>query len=107
VLLGMGAVYLAQQKHAEAVKCLQEGLTSYTTLGRKADAADALSRLAVAYREQGDNAKALEFAQNAARAAKDAEVFSVVAYALTEAGRAQRGLGRKTEALNSFAQAIQ
>jgi tetratricopeptide (TPR) repeat protein len=107
VLLGIGAVYLAQQKHAEALKSFQEALTLYTTLGRKADVADTLSRLAVAYREQGDNAKALEFAESAARAAKDAEVFNVASYVLTEAGRAQRGLGRKTEALNSFAQAIQ
>jgi tetratricopeptide (TPR) repeat protein len=107
VLLGTGAVYLAQRQYALALKSFHEALTFYTTLGRKADVADALSRLAAAYREQGDNAKALEFAQSAARAAKDAEVFAVAAYALTEAGRAQRGLGRKTEALNSFAQAIQ
>ena len=107
VLLGIGAVYLAQKQHALALKSFHEALTFYTTLGRKADVADALSRLAVAYREQGDNAKALEFAQSGARAAKDAEIFAIAAYALTEAGRAQRGLGRTTEALNSFAQAIQ
>ncbi|HEU4837165.1 MAG TPA: CHAT domain-containing protein, partial [Pyrinomonadaceae bacterium] len=43
----------------------------------------------------------------AARVAKEAEVFSVAAHALTEAGKAQRGLGRKTEALNAFVEAIQ
>ena len=107
VLLGTGAVYLAQRNYAEALKSFHEALTSYMALGRKADVADALSRLASAYREQGDNGKALEFAQNATQAAKDAEVFAVASYALTEAGRAQRGLGRKSEALNSFAQAIQ
>lgn len=107
MLLAIGAVHLAQQDHPLALKSLHEALTFYTTLGRKADVADALSRLAVAYREQGDNAKALEFAQSAARAAKDAEVFSVASYALTEAGRAQGALGRKTEALNTFAEAIQ
>ena len=107
MLLGIGVVYLAQQKYAEALHRFHEALTLYTTLGRKADEADARSRLAVGYREQGDNTKALEFAQNAARAAKEAEVFGVASYALTEAGRAQSGLGRKTEALNSFAQAIQ
>jgi CHAT domain-containing protein len=69
--------------------------------------ADALSRLAVAYREQGDNAKALEFAQSAVRLAKEADVFSIAVYALTEAGKAQRALGHKTEALNAFAEAIQ
>ena len=69
--------------------------------------ADALSRLANAYREQGDNAKALEFAQSASRAAKEAGVLAIASYALTEAGKAQRGLGRKTEALNAFAEAIQ
>ena len=107
VLLGIGAVYLAQHQYDVALKSFHEALTSYTKLGRKADVADALSQLAAAYREQCDNVKALEFAQDAARAAKDAEVFAIAAYALTEAGRAQRGLGRKTAALNSFAQAIQ
>lgn len=107
VLLAIGAVHLAQRNYALALQSFQEALTLYTALGRKADVADALSRLAVAYREQGDNAQALDFAQNAARAAKDAEVFAVASYALTEAGRAQRGLGRRTEALSSFAQAIQ
>ena len=107
VVLGIGAVYLAQRNYASALKGFNEALTLYTSLGRKADVADALSRLAVAYREQGDNEKALDIAQSAARAAKDAEVFTVASYALTEAGRAQHGLGRRTEALNSFAQAIQ
>ena len=107
VLLGIGAVHLAQRNHALALKSFHEALTFYTTLGRKADTADALTRLAGAYREQGDNAKALEFAQSAAKATKDEEVFAIAAYALTEAGQAQRGLGRKTEALNAFAEAIQ
>ena len=107
LLLGIGAVQLAQRNHALALKSLHEALNFYTTLGRKADVADALSRLALAYREQGDNARALEFAQSAARAAKDADVFSVASYALTEAARALCGLGRKTEALNAFAEAIQ
>jgi tetratricopeptide (TPR) repeat protein len=107
ILLGIGAVHLSQRNYTLALKSFHEALTLYTTLGRKADMADALSRLAAAYREQGDNAKALEFAQSAARAAKDAEVSSLAVYALTEAGRAQRGLGRKTEALSSFTEAIQ
>jgi tetratricopeptide (TPR) repeat protein/CHAT domain-containing protein len=107
LLLGIGAVHLAQKNPTLALKSFHEALTFYTTLGRKADMADALSRLAVAYSEQGDNAKALEFGQTAARIAKEAEVFSIAAYALTEAGTAQRGLGRKTEALNAFAEAIQ
>ena len=107
ILLGIGAVHLVQQNHTLALKSFHEALTLYTTLGRKADMADALSRLAVAYGEQGDNAKSLEFALTAARVAKEVEVFSIAAYALTEAGRAQRGLGRKTEALNAFAEAIQ
>jgi len=106
VLIGIGAVHLAQKQYPLALKSFHEALTFYTTSGRKADMADALSRLAVAYREQGDNAKALDFAQNAARAAKEAEVFTIAAYALTEAGRAQGGLGRKTEALSAFAEAI-
>ena len=106
VLLGIGAVHLAQQNHPLALKSFHEALAFYTTLGRKADMADALSRLAVAHREQGDNAKALEFALTAATAAREAEVFAIAAYALTEGGRAQRGLGRKTEALNTFAAAI-
>jgi tetratricopeptide (TPR) repeat protein/CHAT domain-containing protein len=107
VLLGIGAVHLAQKNQTLALKSFHEALAFYTTLGRKADMADAMSRLAVAYREQGDNAKALEFAQTAARTAKEAEVFAIEAYALTEAGKAQRGVGRKTEALNAFAEAIQ
>ena len=107
VLLGIGAVHLAQKNQTLALKSFQEALTFYTTLGRKADMADAMSRIAVAYREQGDNAKALEFAQTATRTAKEAEVFAIEAYALTEAGKAQRGLGHNTEALNSFAEAIQ
>jgi CHAT domain-containing protein len=107
VLLGIGAVHLAQQEYELALQSFHEALTFYTGLGRKADMADALSRLAAAYREHGDNAKALEFAQSAARAAKEAEVFTIASYALTEVGRAQRGLGRKTEALSAFAEAIQ
>ncbi|HSL54785.1 MAG TPA: tetratricopeptide repeat protein [Pyrinomonadaceae bacterium] len=107
LLLGIGAVHLAQRNQTLALQSFHEALTFYTTLGRKADMADALSRLAAAYREQGDNAKALEFAQTAAKAAKDAGVFAIASYALTEAGKAQRGLGRKTEALNTFAEAIQ
>lgn len=107
MLLGIGAVHLAQRNHMLALKSFHEALTFYTTLGRKADMADALSRLAVAYREQGDNAKALEFAQSAAKAAKEAGVLAIASYALTEAGKAQSGLGRKTEALSSFAEAIQ
>src|SRR5262249_6299521 len=70
------------------------------------DMADALSRLAFTYRKQGDNARALEFAQTAARTAKDAEVLGIAAYALTEAGNAQRALGRRNEALTAFAEAI-
>ena len=105
-LLGIGAVHVAQRNYTLALKSFQGALTFYTTLGRKADMADALSRLAAAYREQGDNAKALEFAQSAVKAAKEAEVFSLVSYALTETGQAQRGLGRKTEALSAFAEAI-
>jgi len=107
ILVGIGAVHLAQRNYTLALKSFHEALTFYTTAGRKADMADALSRLATAHREQGDNAKALEFAQSAVKAAKEAEVFSLVSYALTEAGKAQRGLGRKTEALSSFAEAIQ
>ncbi|HKG45406.1 MAG TPA: tetratricopeptide repeat protein [Pyrinomonadaceae bacterium] len=107
ILLGIGAVHRAQQNHALALKSFHEALTIYTTLGRKADMADASTRLAVSYREQGDNAKALELALSAARSAKDAEAFAITAYALTEAGRAQRGLGHKTEALNAFAEAMQ
>ncbi len=107
MLLGIGAVNLAQRNHTLALKSFHEALAVYTSLERKADMADALSRLAAAYREQGDNAKALEFALSAARAAKEAEVFSLVSYALTEAGKAQRGLGRPTEALQTFADAIQ
>jgi CHAT domain-containing protein len=107
VLLGIGAVHLVQKNPTLALKNFHEALTLYTTLGRKADMADALSRLAVAYREQGDNAKALEFAQSAVRLAKEVDVFSIAAYALTEAGKAQRTLGHKTEALNAFAEAIQ
>ena len=107
ILVGIGAVHLAQRNYTLALKSFHEALTFYTTAGRKADMADALSRLATAHREQGDNAKALEFAQSAVRTAKEAEVFSLVSYALTEAGKAQRSLGRKTEALGSFAEAIQ
>lgn len=107
ILVGIGAVHLAQRNYTLALKSFEEALTFYTTAGRKADMADALSRLATAYREQGDNAKALEFAQSAVKAAKGAEAFSLLSYALTEAGKAQRGLGHKTEALSSFAQAIE
>jgi tetratricopeptide (TPR) repeat protein len=106
ILLGIGAVNVAQRNYTLALKNFQEALMLYTTLGRKADMADALSRLANAYREQGDNAKALEFAQSAVKAAKEAEVSSLVSYALTEAGKAQRGLGRKSESLTAFAEAI-
>jgi len=105
-LLGIGAVHVAQRNYALALQSFQEALAFYTTLGRKADMADALSRLAAAYREQGDNAKALEFAQSAVKAAKEAEAFSLVSYALTETGKAQRGLGRQTESLSAFAEAI-
>ena len=107
ILLGIGAVHLAQKNYPLALRNFHEALDFYVTSGRKADMADALSRLAVAYREQGDNAKALESAQNAAKTAKEAEVVAIQAYALTEAGRAQHGLGRKIEALNTFAEAIQ
>jgi tetratricopeptide (TPR) repeat protein/CHAT domain-containing protein len=106
VLLGIGAVHVAQRNYTPALQSFQQALTFYTTLGRKADMADALSRLAAAYREQGDNAKALEMAQSAVKAAKEAEVSSLVSYALTETGKAQRGLGRKTESLSAFAEAI-
>lgn len=106
-LVGIGAVHLAQRNYTLALKSFHEALTFYTTAGRKADMADALSRLATAHREQGDYTKALEFAQTAVKAAKEAEVFSLVSYALTEAGKAQRGLGRTTEVLSSFAEAIQ
>jgi len=82
-------------------------LTLYTTLGRKADMADTLSRLAAAHRMQGDNAKALEFAQRAVTLAKEAEAFSITSYALTELGKAQRALGRSPDALRAFDEAIQ
>ncbi len=106
-LLAIGAVHAAKRSYTPALKSFNEALTFYTTLGRKADMADALSRLATAYREQGDNAKALEMAQSAVTAAKEAAVFSLVSYALTEAGKAERGLWHKTEALSLFAEAIQ
>ncbi len=107
VLLGIGSVYRAQQKYPLAIQSFQDALAFYTTLARKADMADASSRLAAAYREQGDTTRALEFAQSAARTAKDAEVFSIAVYALTEVGKTQRALGRKNEALNAFVEAIQ
>jgi len=107
VLLGIGSVYVAQKKYALALQNFHDALAFYASLGRKADMADALSRLAGSYREQGDIARALEFAQNAARTAKDAEVFSIAAYALTEVGKAQRALDRRNEALNAFLEAIQ
>lgn len=107
VMLGIGSVYVAQHNYTSALQNFQEAAAIYASLGRKADLADALARLAGAYREQGDNARALEVAQNAARTAKDAEVFSIAAYALTEIGRAQRALDRKNEALNSFVEAIE
>ncbi|HKU74499.1 MAG TPA: tetratricopeptide repeat protein [Pyrinomonadaceae bacterium] len=107
VLLGIGSVYRAQQKYPLALQSFHDALAFYTTLEREADMADALSRLAAAYREQGDTARALEFAQNAARTAKDAEVFSIAVFALTEVGKTQRALGRKNEALNAFVEAIQ
>ncbi|HEV8431322.1 MAG TPA: tetratricopeptide repeat protein [Pyrinomonadaceae bacterium] len=106
VLLGIGSVYLAQQKYPLALRNFHDALALYASLGRKADMADALTHLAATYREQGDNARALEFAQNAARTAKEAEVFSIAAYALTETGRAQRALDRGNEALSSFVEAI-
>jgi tetratricopeptide (TPR) repeat protein len=106
-LLGIGSVYRAQRKFPLALQSFHDGLALYTTLGRKADMADALSRLAATYREQGDATRALEFAQNAARTAKDAGALSIVVYALTEAGKAQRDLGRKNEALNAFTEAMQ
>ena len=107
VLLGMGSVYTAQRNYSLALQHLHDALAVYTSLGRKADMADALSRLAATYREQGDNMRALEFAQNAARTAREAEVFSIAAYALTEVGRAQRALNRTNEALSAFVEAIQ
>ena len=106
VLLGMGSVYRAQQKYPLALQSFHDALALYTTLGRKADMADALSRLAATYREQGDPTKALEFAQSAAQAAKETDAFSIIVYALTEIGKAQRDLGRKNEALNAFTEAI-
>ncbi|HEY0764140.1 MAG TPA: tetratricopeptide repeat protein [Pyrinomonadaceae bacterium] len=106
VLLAIGAAYRAQQKYPLALQNFNDALAFYTAVARKGDMADALSRLAATYREQGDNVRALEFAQNAARTAREAEVFSIAAYALTEAGKAQRALGHKIEALNAFAEAI-
>src|ERR1700752_4610824 len=106
VLLGIGSVYSAQQKYPLALQSFHDALALYTALARKADMADALSRLAFTYRKQGDNARALEFAQTAARTAKDAEVLGIAAYALTEVGNAQRALSRRNEALTAFAEAI-
>ncbi|HET6980287.1 MAG TPA: tetratricopeptide repeat protein [Pyrinomonadaceae bacterium] len=106
VMLAIGAVYKAQRKFPQALQNFQEALAFYTSVARKADMADALSRLAATYREQGDNTRALEFAQNALRTAREADVFSIAAFALTEAGKAQRGLDHKTEALNAFVEAI-
>jgi tetratricopeptide (TPR) repeat protein len=107
VLLGIGSVYTAQRKFSLALQSYHDALAFYTTLARKPDMADALSRLAAAYREQGDNARALEFAQSAARMAKEAEVFSIAVYALTEVAKAQRALGHQNEAFYAYAQAIQ
>src|SRR6185436_5560943 len=107
VLLGIGSVYRAQRKYSLALQSFQDALGFYTTLARKPDMADALSRLAATYREQGDSARALDFAQNAVRTAKDAEAISIVVYALTEVGKAQRALDRKNQALNAFVEAIQ
>ena len=106
VLLAIGAVYRAQQKYPLALQNFNDALAFYTTVARKADMSDALSRLAATYRDQGDNVRALEFAQNAARTAREAEVFSIAAYALTEVGKAQRALGHKLEALSAFAETI-
>jgi tetratricopeptide (TPR) repeat protein len=106
VLLGMGSVYRAQRKYPLALQSFHDALALYTTLGRKADMADALSRLAATYREQGDATRALEFAQNAAQTAKNTDALSIIVYALTEVGKAQRDLGHKNEALNAFTEAI-
>src|SRR4030095_1292951 len=71
------------------------------------DSADALTRMAVAYRLQGEYAKGLEVATRAVALVKDGDLASVHSAALTEVGRLQRGLNRPTEALNAFTEAIE
>jgi len=106
ILLGVGAVYANQQKYADAARSYQQALTIYEESKRKTDAADALLRLAALYRLQETYSTALEFANNSLRYARDSGSLAFAAAALTEIGRAQRGLNRQADALAAFAEAI-
>ncbi len=106
LLLAIGTVYLGQLNYQSALEKYHESLKIYESLGRTADIADALTKLAAAHRQQNQHEKGLGFANRAVNLAKEKSFLSVLWVALTETGRLQQGLDRPVEALNAFLEAI-
>ncbi len=102
----MGTVYVTQKKFAPALESYQQALAIYETLRRRAETAEALTKLAAAYRLQGEHAKGLELANKALSLVQVGDLPAIRSLALTEIGRLQRGLDHQNEALNAFNEAI-
>ena len=105
-MIGIGTVYVTQKKYAPALESYQQALAMYEALGRRAETAEALTKLAAAYRLQGEHAKGLELANKALSLVQVGDLPAIRSLALTEIGRLQRGLDHQNEALNAFNEAI-
>ena len=106
LLSGIGTVNLRMKKYPEALDSYTRALTLFETVDHKAGAANTLSKIADTYLQQSDNGQAFNFAERASALAKQIENNDVLWHARMLSGKAQRGLDRPAQALQSFIEAI-
>ncbi len=106
LLSGIGTVNLRLRKYPEALDSYTRVLTLFEAAAHKTGAANTLSKIADTYLQQSDNVQALNFAERASALAKLIENNDVLWHARMLSGKAQRGLDRPAQALQSFIEAI-
>jgi CHAT domain-containing protein len=106
LLSGIGTVNLRMKKYPEALDSYTRALTLFEAADHKAGAANTLSKIADTYLQQGDHGQAFNFAERASALAKQIENNDLLWHARLLSGKAQRGLDRPAQALQSFLEAI-
>ena len=80
MLVGIGTVFLNKKEYGPALQHYQQALSFYERLGRNADIADVLTRVAATYRQQGENTKSLEAANRAVELARKTNTPDILSY---------------------------
>lgn len=104
--VGLGFALSAQQKFADAIEAYRKAIAGFTALAQKEAVARAQVGLAEALGGKGEYAAALEQAANARQAAVAMDSDDVLWRALVAQARAERKLGRTTDALGAARAAV-